>query len=61
MGRAKKRKTRDKNKSSLPQVPKNMKRDNLDSEFSEELMEQTFKEGTALFNAWNPLAKRPKK
>lgn len=36
MGRSHGHKSRDKNKSSLPQVPKNMKITNEDAEFAEE-------------------------
>ena len=35
MGRANSNKKRDKNKGSLPQVPKNMKSDGIDEEFSQ--------------------------
>ena len=37
MGRAHGQKTRDRNKASLPQVPKNMKSDGLDVEFDRDL------------------------
>lgn len=37
MGRAQGHKTRDRNKASLPQVPKNMKSDGLDVEFDRDL------------------------
>ncbi|MCA1032626.1 YfhD family protein [Bacillus timonensis] len=40
MGRAHKQKSRGKNKASLPQVPKNMKSDGIDVEFSRELADQ---------------------
>ncbi|HZG58951.1 MAG TPA: YfhD family protein [Anoxybacillus sp.] len=36
MGRSRGQRTRDKNKSTLPQVPKNLKSDGLDVEFSRE-------------------------
>ena len=37
MGRSRGQRTRDKNKNSLPQVPKNLKSDGLDVEYSREL------------------------
>jgi len=37
MGRSRGQKARDKNKNSLPQVPKNLKSDGLDVEYSREL------------------------
>jgi hypothetical protein len=37
MGRAHSQKTRDKNKQKLPQVPKNLKSDGRDVEYSQEL------------------------
>lgn len=40
MGRDDRRKARDKNKQKLPQVPKNMKSDGQDIEFSQELADQ---------------------
>lgn len=42
MGRGHKHnhKARDKNSSSLPQTPKNLKRDGIDQEFSRELADQ---------------------
>ncbi|MCJ8009146.1 YfhD family protein [Lederbergia wuyishanensis] len=40
MGRDDRRSARDKNKQKLPQVPKNMKSDGRDVEFSEELADQ---------------------
>lgn len=61
MGRARGRKTRDKNKSSLPQVPENMKRANKDAEFSDELTNQTEREAMARALALNPLTKKRKK
>lgn len=36
MGRSRGQKTRDKNKSSLPQVPKQLKSDGVDAEYSRE-------------------------
>ncbi|GIN88285.1 hypothetical protein J6TS2_46710 [Heyndrickxia sporothermodurans] len=40
MGRAHKQKARDKNKAKLPQVPKNLKSDGIDVEYSSELADQ---------------------
>ncbi|MCJ7843330.1 YfhD family protein [Lederbergia sp. NSJ-179] len=40
MGRDDHRKARDKNKQKLPQVPKNMKSDGRDVEFSQEVADQ---------------------
>jgi hypothetical protein len=40
MGRNSIHKNRDKNKQTLPQVPKNLKSDGLDIEFSKELADQ---------------------
>ncbi|KXG10943.1 hypothetical protein AT864_00811 [Anoxybacillus sp. P3H1B] len=37
MGRSRGQRTRDKNKASLPQVPKQLKSDGLDVEYSREL------------------------
>ena len=53
MGRAHKQKTRDKNKSFLPQVPKNLKADGLDIEFSRELADQNDLEAAARASAAN--------
>lgn len=53
MGRGHKHKTRDKNKASLPQVPKNLKRDGVDEEFSRELADQEDLEAQARANAAN--------
>ncbi|WP_335872476.1 YfhD family protein [Bacillus sp. 2205SS5-2] len=50
MGRAHKHKTRDKNKNSLPQVPKNMKIPTYGEEFSGE---QASLEAQAMANAAN--------
>jgi len=46
-------KTRDKNKQTLPQVPKNMKSDGKDVEFSRELADQADLEAQARANAAN--------
>lgn len=51
MGRANKHKTRDKNKGSLPQVPKNLKSDGLDVEYSRELADHEDLEAQARSNA----------
>ncbi|GIN23205.1 MAG TPA: YfhD family protein [Bacillus bacterium] len=40
MGRSRNQKTRDKNKQKLPQVPKQLKSDGHDIEFSRELADQ---------------------
>lgn len=40
MSRARKQKARDKNKASLPQVPKNEISDGVDVEFSQEVADQ---------------------
>jgi hypothetical protein len=42
-----------KNKSSLPQVPKNLKRDGVDEEFSREIADQADLEAQARANAAN--------
>lgn len=51
MGRAHGHKTRDKNKASLPQVPKNLKSDGLDIEYAEELADLQDREAIARANA----------
>jgi hypothetical protein len=53
MGRANKQKSRDKNKGSLPQVPKNLKSDGNDVEFSRENADQGDLEALARANAAN--------
>ncbi|MEH7107611.1 MULTISPECIES: YfhD family protein [Bacillaceae] len=53
MGRAHGHKTRDKNKASLPQVPKNMKSDGNDVEFSKEMADGADLEALARANAAN--------
>jgi len=53
MGRAQGHKTRDRNKSSLPQVPKNMKYDRMSEEYAQELNNQISREEQALANAAN--------
>lgn len=51
MGRARGQRTRDKNKANLPQVPKNMKSDSLDIEYSQELADLQDREAIARSNA----------
>lgn len=53
MGRSRGQRSRDKNKASLPQVPKNMKSDGIDEEFSRELADQEDLEALARANAAN--------
>lgn len=53
MGRSRGHNSRDKNKGSLPQVPKNMKSDGIDVEYSAELADQADLEATARANAAN--------
>jgi hypothetical protein len=53
MGRAQGHKTRDRNKGSLPQVPKNMKTDRMSEEYAQELNNQLSREEQALANAAN--------
>lgn len=53
MGRAQGHKTRDRNKASLPQVPKNMKSDGIDVEFSREMADGADLEALARANAAN--------
>lgn len=57
LGRAQGHKTRDKNKASLPQVPKNMKSDGLDVEFSRDLADHEDLEAMARSNAADRRAK----
>lgn len=63
MGRSRGQKSRGSNKASLPQVPKNMKSDGIDVEFSQELADQADLEAQARANAANQRvkAKRTKK
>ncbi len=51
MGRSRGQRSRDKNKGSLPQVPKNMKSDGKDIEFSQEMADQADLEAQARANA----------
>ncbi len=53
MGRAQGHKTRDRNKNSLPQVPKNMKYDKMSEEYAAELENHLDMEERALSNAAN--------
>ncbi|RIW32314.1 YfhD family protein [Bacillus salacetis] len=53
MGRSHGHKTRDKNKNKLPQVPKNLKSDGIDEEFSRELADQEDMEAQGRANAAN--------
>ncbi|MBM7587103.1 hypothetical protein JOC86_003676 [Bacillus pakistanensis] len=53
MGRAHGQKTRDKNKNKLPQVPKQLKSDGIDEEYSRELADQEDLEAQARANAAN--------
>lgn len=53
MGRAHGHKNRDKNKGSLPQVPKNMKYDKMNEEYAQELDNQINSEVQARANAAN--------
>lgn len=61
MGRSHGHKTRDKNKATLPQVPKNMKSDGVDEEFSQEIADQADLEAQARANAANQRANRRKR
>ncbi|MCM2533873.1 YfhD family protein [Neobacillus pocheonensis] len=60
MGRSHGHKTRDKNKGSLPQVPKNLKSDGIDVEYSQELADQGDLEAQARANAANQRVKAKK-
>ncbi|MDN3017677.1 YfhD family protein [Paenibacillus sp. BSR1-1] len=53
MGRSHGHGSRDKNKASLPQVPKNMKSDGQDVEFSKEMADGADLEALARANAAN--------
>ncbi|KAB2328534.1 YfhD family protein [Cytobacillus depressus] len=57
MGRSRGQRSRGKNKASLPQVPKNMKSDGIDEEFSQELADQADLEAQARANAANQRVK----
>jgi hypothetical protein len=51
------KKTRDRNKGSLPQVTKNMKSDGIDVEYSQELADHADLEAQARANAANQRVK----
>jgi hypothetical protein len=53
VGRSRGSKSRDKNKGSLPQVPKNMKTDRMNEEYAEELNNSVSLEEQAWANATN--------
>jgi len=61
MGRSRGHKNRDKNKGSLPQVPKNMKSDGIDVEYSQELADNADLEAQARANAANQRVKNRKR
>ncbi|AGK52441.1 YfhD family protein [Bacillus sp. 1NLA3E] len=63
MGRMHSRhKTRDSNKGSLPQVPKNLKKsDGIDEEFSQEVADHADLEALARANAANQRVKKKNK
>ncbi|GAM16367.1 MULTISPECIES: YfhD family protein [Bacillaceae] len=61
MGRSHGHKTRDRNKASLPQVPKNMKSDGIDVEFNRELADQADLEALARSRAADGRAKKHRK
>ncbi|WP_075980245.1 YfhD family protein [Bacillus massilinigeriensis] len=61
MGRAQGHKTRDRNKASLPQVPKNLKSDGLDVEFDRDLADHEDLEAMARSKAADERVKRNKK
>ncbi|CAM4232883.1 YfhD family protein [Lederbergia lenta] len=58
MGRDDRRKARDKNKQKLPQVPKNMKSDGMDVEFSTEMADNNDREAMARSKAADNRAKK---
>ncbi|RWR11213.1 YfhD family protein [Siminovitchia fortis] len=58
MGRSQNQKTRDKNKQKLPQVPKQLKSDGRDIEFSRELADNDDLEALARSEAADQRAKR---
>lgn len=51
MGRSRGQKTRDKNKATLPQVPKQLKSDRLNAEYSSEFADHAELEEAALAQA----------
>lgn len=58
MGRSRNRKSRDKNKQKLPQVPGQLKSDGQDVEFSQELADQDDMEAMARSHAADKRARR---
>jgi hypothetical protein len=60
MGRSQGHKTRDRNKASLPQVPKNLKSDGKDVEYSSEFSDGADLEALARANAANQRVKSRK-
>lgn len=58
MGRSQNQKARDKNKQKLPQVPKQLKSDGRDIEFSRELADQDDLEALARSEAADKRAKQ---
>ncbi|RST72312.1 YfhD family protein [Siminovitchia acidinfaciens] len=58
MGRSQNQKARDKNKQKLPQVPKQLKSDGRDIEFSKELADQDDLEALARSEAADKRAKQ---
>ena len=61
MGRSRGSKSRDKNKASLPQTPKNMKYDRMSEEYAAELNNQVSLEEQAWANAANQRVQGSKK
>lgn len=61
MGRSHGNKSRDRNKASLPQVPKNLKSDGNDVEFSNEMADGADLEALARANAANQRVQSRKK
>jgi hypothetical protein len=61
MGRSRGNNSHGKNKASLPQVPKNMKSDGIDEEYSAELADQEDLEAQARANAANQRVKANRK
>jgi hypothetical protein len=61
MGRSHGNKSRDRNKASLPQVPKNLKSDGNDVEFSKEMADGADLEALARANAANQRVQSRKK
>lgn len=58
MGRSRGQKSRDRNKSSLPQVPQNMKADGIDTEFNRELADSDDLQAAARSKAADKRAKK---